>query len=37
MLLRMIEEGSSPEVIEMAVRDHTLGLVDALMEHLASL
>ena len=34
-LLRMIEEVASPEVIEMAVRDHTLGLVDALMEHLA--
>jgi DNA-binding GntR family transcriptional regulator len=36
-LLRMIENGASPEAIESAVRDHTLGLVAGLQEHLAKL
>lgn len=36
-LLRMLEDGSSPMDVEMAVRDHTLRLVTALQDHLASL
>jgi len=35
-LLGMIEQRASPAAIEMAVRDHTLRLIAALQEHLAS-